>query len=264
MQKISTVIITFNEEKNIGRCLKTVIPFSDEIVVVDSNSTDRTVEIAKRFTDKIYYRKPVTIIDQINYATSLAENDWVFCIDADERVTEKLQKMIIDLKTSGFAAEAYSVNRLNYYINGFFRYCGWYPDRKIRLFRKNSGSWGGAEPHYEVILERGAKVKLLECDLIHFTYRNIDHQIDKMNRFSSQAANVKARKNDPLIVLRIILHPLIRFIKTYFFQLGFLGGVRGLANAVIVSFYVFCKYIKIWEAHNKKDQSEIDRELFGE
>jgi len=260
MQKISAVIITYNEEAAIERCLRSVVPFCDEIVVVDSFSTDATVEIVRKFTDKVYQRKPDTLIGQINYATSLALNDWVFCIDADERVPEKLCQTIISMKTSDFDADGYSVNRLNYYVNDFFKYCGWYPDRKIRLFNKTLGLWGGTEPHYEVIMKSGTKVKFLNCDLVHFTYRNITHQVEKMNRFSTQAADSKIKVS--FITVRIIVHPLFRFIKAYIFQRGFLGGVRGLANAVIVSFYVFCKYLKIWENMHKREIVEVDKEMF--
>ena len=264
MEKISAVVITYNEEKNIERCLKTVVSFCDEIVVVDSFSTDQTVQIARKFTSKIFQRKPDTIIDQINFATSLAETEWVFCIDADERVTEKMQAIILEMKNEKFDAEAYSVNRLNYYVNDFFKYCGWYPDRKIRLFNRTRGVWGGVEPHYQVVMDRNAKVKFIDCDLIHFTYRNIFHQIEKMNRFSSQTADSKRTVDISFLRVRIVLHPLIRFVKTYFFQFGFLGGTKGLANAVIVSFYVFCKYIKIWENIHKKEIADIDKQLSGE
>jgi glycosyltransferase involved in cell wall biosynthesis len=260
MQKISTVIIIYNEEKTIERCLKTVAGFSDEIVVVDSFSTDRTLEIVNTFTDKVFQRKPDTIINQINYATSLAANEWVFCIDADERVTDTLYARIMDLKRNSFDADAYSVNRHNYYINGFFKYCGWYPDRKIRLFKKTLGTWGGQEPHYEVIMKSGTKVAFLQCDLIHFTYRDFFHQVEKMNRFSSQAANSKRATS--FLIVRIFLNPIFRFIKTYFFQLGFLGGVKGFANAAIVSFYVFCKYLKMWETIHRKDIYDVDKEMF--
>lgn len=264
MEKITAIIITYNEEKNIERCLKTVVSFCDEIVVVDSFSTDQTIQLAHKFTSNIFQRKPDTIINQINYATSLAETEWVFCIDADERVTEKMQRIILKLKKESFGAEGYSVNRLNYYVNDFFKYCGWYPDRKIRLFKRTCGVWGGVEPHYQVIMDRNAKVKFLDCDLIHFTYRNISHQVEKMNRFSSQAADSKSKKAVSFLMIRIVLHPLVRFVKTYFFQLGFLGGVKGLANAVIVSFYVFCKYIKIWENIHKKEIADVDKQLFCE
>jgi glycosyltransferase involved in cell wall biosynthesis len=260
MQRISTVIITYNEEKAIERCLKTVAGFSDEIVVVDSFSTDRTIEIVKTFTDKIFQRKPESIINQINYATSLATNEWVFCIDADERVTDALCERIKDLKKNGFNADAYSVNRLNYYINDFFKYCGWYPDRKIRLFNKTLGTWGGQEPHYAVIMKNGTNVEFLQRDLIHFTYRDIFHQVEKMNRFSTQAANSK--RAGALLVVRIFIDPTFRFIKTYFFQLGFLGGIKGFANAAIGSFYVFCKYLKMWENIHRKDMYAIDKEMF--
>lgn len=262
MEKISGVIITYNEEKNVEHCIKTISSFCDEIVIVDSFSTDRTAEIAEKHSCKVYFRKPDTIINQINYATKLAKHNWVFCIDADERVSDELKNKIMFLKKEGFLSDGYSVSRLNYYINDFFKYCGWYPDRKIRLFNRSKGNWGGTEPHYRIIMSRGTKVEHLNCDLIHFSYRDIFHQIEKMNRFSSQAADSKMGKKDPFLVLRIIINPLFRFVRTYFLQFGFLGGVKGLSNSIIISFYVFCKYLKIWEATHKRDFYEIDKRLF--
>lgn len=253
MELISGVVITLNEEKNIKACLESLKPFCDEIVVVDSFSTDKTLEIASRYTSRIFKRKPDKIIEQINYATVLASHKWVFFLDADERVTPSLAEKINTMKRDGFTADSYTVNRLNYYVNGFFKYCGWYPDTKIRLFDRTKGSWGGEEPHYKVVMNRDASTMHLKKDIIHFTYRDLTHQIEKMNRFSSQSAGSKPDRSDFTILLHLILNPLVRFVKCFFFQGGFLAGPKGLINSVIVSFYVFAKYAKMWEKKHARN-----------
>jgi len=252
MEKISGVVITYNEENRIEDCLKSLLPFCDEIVLVDSFSTDQTLEIASKYKPRIFQKKPDTIISQINYATEQAENEWVFCLDADERVTDELINEIIRLKRDGFEADAYKVYRLNYYINDFYKYSGWYPDAKIRLFRRSKGYWGGDEPHYRVIVKSGAKVETIKKNIIHFSYRDLAHQIEKMNQFSSRSANDKIKTGQQLIVFHMVFNTIFKFLRCYIFQGGFLAGTKGLINSVINAFYVFSKYAKLWEMKNSK------------
>lgn len=252
MEKISGIVITYNEEKRIEGCLKSLKPFCDEIVVVDSFSNDSTLEIASKYTARIFKRKFDTYISQKAYAASLTENNWVFCLDADERASIELINVIIMLKETGFKADAYKVNRLNYYINDFLKYCGWYPDAKIRLFDKTQGQFGGEDPHDKVVMNNGCIIKNLKKDIVHFTYRDLFHQIDKMNQFSSRIANDKMKRMPKFILSHMVFNTLIKFIKCFFFQGGFLAGTRGLINSVINSFYVFSKYAKLWEIKNAK------------
>lgn len=252
MEKISGVIITYNEEKRIEDCLKSLLPFCDEIILVDSFSTDLTLEIASKYTSKIFQRKFDTYVTQKDYATSLAENKWVFWIDADERVSDDLIQAILQLKTDGFKADGYMINRLSYYINGFYKYGGWYPDAKVRLFNKNYGNWGGEDPHDKIIMKSGARIGKIGKDVIHFSYRDLDHQIEKMNQFSSRSANEKVKAGQQLIVFHMVFNTIFKFVKCYIFQGGFLAGTKGLINSVINAFYVFSKYAKLWEMKNSK------------
>lgn len=258
MEKISGVVITYNEEKRIEDCLKSLLTFCDEIVIVDSYSTDATLEIASKYTKKIIQRKFDTYVAQKSYATSCAENNWVFCLDADERVSVELVDFVLKLKNDGFGADAYMINRLNYYINGFFKYSGWYPDTKIRLFNRTRAGWGGGDPHETIILKPDASLHKVKFEIIHYTYNNLHHQVEKVNSFSSKAANYKLKKKPKFIRTHFVVNPAIKFIKSYFIQGGFLGGSRGFINAVIASFDVFCKYAKIWEAmHQKEPGAEL-------
>lgn len=256
MEKISGVIITYNEEKRIEHCLKSLVPFCDEIVLVDSFSTDQTLEIASKYTSKIYQRKFDTYVAQKGYATSLAENKWVFWIDADERVSDELIQAILQLKRDGFKADGYKINRLSYYINGFYKYSGWYPDAKIRLFNKNQGCWGGEDPHDKIIMNSDARIDRIRKDVIHFTYRNLDHQIEKMNQFTSRSANEILKTGKQFIILRMFFNTIFKFIKCYIFQGGFLAGTKGLINSAFNAFYIFSKYAKLWEMKNSKPYHE--------
>lgn len=259
MEKISGVVIAYNEEKLIADCLKSLSSFCDEIILVDSYSTDNTVQIASEYASKIIKRKFDTYVVQKTFATEQAENNWVFSLDADERVSSELADHILELKKKGFNADGYWVNRLSYYINGFFKCSGWYPDCKIRLFKKNCAYWGGTDPHDKVIMNAGCVAKKIELDLIHFTYRNMHHHIDKVNSFSTKAAVQKLNKKPKFVRMHFVLNPCIKFIKSYFIQGGVFYGSRGFINSVIASFYVFIKYAKVWESLNQK---EPDHEIW--
>lgn len=252
MEKISGVVITYNEEQRIEGCLKSLIPFCDELVLVDSFSVDSTLEIASRYTSRIFQRKPEKIISQISYATDLAKYDWVFCLDADERISEDLLEKIIQMRKTGFKADAYKIHRLNYYINDFYKYGGWYPDSKIRLFKRSKGHWGGDEPHYKVIMNAGSKIEVIKNDIIHFSYRDLFHQIEKMNQFSSRLASDKIKRDPRFILFHMIFNTILKFLKCYIVQGGFLAGTKGLINSVINTFYVFSKYAKLWEMKHSK------------
>lgn len=244
--------MAYNEEKRIEGCLKSLHPFCDEIVLVDSFSTDLTLDIAASYTSKIFKRKFDTYVNQRNHAISLAENNWVFWIDADERVTSDLIEVILRLKSEGFKADGYTINRLNYYINGFYKYGGWYPDAKIRLFDKTCGRSGGQDPHDKIIMKQGARIGKIREDIIHFSYRDLYHQIEKMNQFSSRLASDKIKKGTKLILFHMIFNSMLKFLKCYIFQGGFLAGTKGLIHSVVNAFYVFSKYAKLWEMKNSK------------
>lgn len=252
MKKISTIIITYNEQDNIEECLKSVLPFSDEIVVVDSFSTDKTITIAKKYTKKIYKQKFLGHVQQKNFAIKKAKYNWIFAIDADERASQKLQKTILNLKKKGFEKDGYSVNRLTYYLTDWMKAGGWYPDKKIRLFHKEKGFWAGENPHDYIKIPSG-NVGNTKANLLHYTYKNLTDHLKQINKFATIAAQEKSKKKKPFVILHLFFNPIFKFIKTYFFQGACLKGTRGFIFSVMASFSVFIKYAKLWELkHDKK------------
>lgn len=244
--KVSACIICFNEEANIRACLESV-RFCDEIVVIDSGSTDRTLEIAREHTDRVVVRPFPGHIEQKNFAIDAARNDWVFSIDADERVTDELRRSIEDvLAEPAPRFPGYALARRTFHLGRFIRWGGWYPDRKVRLFDRRRGRWGGINPHDHVLLEGSAG--RLAGDLLHFSYRDLRHQMDTVNSFTSIAAKELAARGRGAIVLRMLAHPPAAFFRSYVLKLGFLEGVPGLILAGVAAFYSFLKYAKLWEA----------------
>jgi glycosyltransferase involved in cell wall biosynthesis len=247
MDKVTATIITFNEERKIERCLES-ISWADEIVVVDSHSTDHTVEICKRFTERVLIRDWPGYIEQKNFAIEKATHDWIFAIDADEEVSPQLQEEIKRLKHFGFMTAGYQMPRKVYYLNRWISHGTWYPDYKIRLFNRKHGKWGGINPHDKIMLT-GKCVKL-RGDLYHYTYDNLRSHILQINSFSSiSAAELKKRGKRPSL-LNIVFNPLIKFINSYIIRRGFIDGVAGFYIAVIIRFEAFLKYIKLWELYH--------------
>lgn len=244
MQKVSVTIITFNEVDKIRRCLESV-RWADEIVVVDSHSTDDTVEICKQFTDRLFIRDWPGYIEQKNYAIEQATHDWIFAIDADEQVSPELQEEIQRLKNGEFHIAGYKMPRRVYYFNRWIRHGTWYPDYKIRLFHRRHGKWGGINPHDKIILNGGCRT--LRGDLYHYTYENLSSHIRQINSFSSISAAELEKGGKRPSLLNVIFNPLAKFINSYIIRRGFLDGVAGFYIAVIISFETFLKYVKLWE-----------------
>lgn len=243
--EISACIITFNEEDRIRDCLKSVA-WCDEIIVVDSFSSDKTVEICKEYTDKVFQNKWPGHVAQKNWALDKAKNCWVICIDADERVSEKLVEEIKrELKSNGNKYTGYSCARLSCYMGRMINHGGWYPDTQLRLFRKDEGRWGGLDPHDKV--ELTGERKKLKNDLIHYPYRDLRDQLRTIDSYSTIYAEQKIKSGKRCPILNIFIRPPTRFIETYFWKRGFLDGLPGLINIISASFYVFLKYAKWYE-----------------
>jgi len=250
---ISVCIVTFNEEDRILECLESV-RWADEIIVVDSFSTDRTVEYARRFTDRIIQRPWPGHVAQKNFALDQAQCDWVLCVDADERVSPELAAEIQDVLRAPDRHEVgYTMPRKTFYLGRWIRHGGWYPDRKLRLVRRGTARWGGTDPHDRLHV-RGP-VEALKGDLLHYTYRDISDHLRTIDRFTSIAAREihEAGGRHPLI--RMLLHPPARFLRMYLLQFGFLDGVPGLLVAVLGSYYVFLKYAKVWELQHARSEN---------
>jgi heptosyltransferase III len=250
MVKISAIIITQNEERNIGRCIDSVKAVADEIVVIDSFSTDRTCDIAMEKGARVVKHLFKSHIDQKNYAITQASYDYVLSLDADEYLSEELTCSILDVKEN-WPFEAYRMNRLSNYGGKWIRHGNWYPDQKIRLWNKRKGLWGGENPHDKVVLKKGVKVKHLKGDLLHRAYVDASETLTKIQRYSDIFAyeNVNRRSSS---VLHIIGHSTFAFFKSFIIKRGFLDGFEGLMVAKAVSNHVFYKYAKLYEANHNK------------
>ncbi len=242
---VSATVIAFNEEGKIADCLKS-LSFANEIVVVDSHSEDRTREIAAELGAKVIERDwPGGHIEQKNFALSCAESEWVISLDADERISEKLEKEILRVLENP-RADGYSIPRKVFYINRWIKHCGWYPAPKVRLVKKTKSRWGGVNPHDALIVD--GKVEKLSGDIYHLSFDSIyDHfkTIDGFTRIGAVEAlkaGKRARFTD------ITLRPLFTFVKMYFIKLGFMDGVPGLIICVLSAFHTYTKYDRLFSA----------------
>jgi glycosyltransferase involved in cell wall biosynthesis len=242
MSKLSVVIITKNEERNIADCLATV-EWADEIIIVDSFSTDRTVEIAKKYTDKIFQRQFTNYSDQKNFGAAQASNPWILSIDADERVSSELKEEICQVITKG-SSDGYLIPRLDYMFGKKIKYGGWYPQYHLRLYKKDKGKWVRAVHEFVTV---DGKIEYLKNPLLHFSHLTISNFIQKLDRYTSMEAENLFLQQKKTNIFNIIFLPLIVFIYKYLFCLGFLDGVHGLFLAVSLAYYHFAKHTKLWE-----------------
>jgi glycosyltransferase involved in cell wall biosynthesis len=242
MQPISTIVLTKNEEKNIERCLKSVADVSDEVVVVDCYSEDGTVDIARRFTERVYQNSWPGFSKQREFALSKTSNDWVLWIDADEEVSPELADEIRGLD---FGADGYFLPRLVHYLGGWIRHGGWYPDHTMRLFNKRKGKMNDAIVHEYFQIQGPAR--RLKHPLLHYPYRDISHHLEKINNYTDLAAQQMLEKGKKASVSSALGHGLGKFFKMYFLKRGVLDGGRGVVISVLGAYYVFLKYIKHWE-----------------
>jgi len=251
MIKISAVIITFNEEKNIGRCLQSLEGIADEIIVVDSYSTDQTQEICRSFNVKFLQHPFEGHIQQKNYALEQATYPYVLSLDADEALSEKLKASILEVKNN-WTYDAYKFKRLTNYCGKWIRYAGWYPDIKLRLWKREKGNWGGTNPHDKVIVGKNVPVGFLRGDLLHYSYYSISQHVAQINYFSNIAAQEAFNKGKKASFFKLVVGPWFTFIKKYFFQSGYKGGWEGFTICINSSFENFLKYIKLKELHTNK------------
>lgn len=249
---LSIAIVAHNEEANIARTLEPV-KWADEIVVVDSGSTDRTVEIAKSYGAKVIYEPWRGYVAQKNYVLELCTQDWVLALDADEEVTPELAEDVKRLVKEN-RHEGYAIPRKNLFMGRWMRFGGFYPDPKLRLFRRGDGYSTGHDPHDRYELHSGNRVVRLKHPMVHYTYPTLDLYIGHMNRYSMLGAKKAVSKGHrSFSFLNIVLRPMFTFIYNYFVRLGFLDGREGLLLHMYHAVYVSWKYSKAWElARNEK------------
>ena len=249
---VSVYVLTFNNRRTIERCLKS-LGWAEELVVVDSYSTDGTYEISKQYTGKVYQRKWTDHRDQYQYAADHTTKDWILFVDADEEIPEELAEEIRRvLRGKANDVVGFVVYRRTYYLGRWIRYGGWYPDYEIRLYRRDKGRWQGGL-HAKVVVK--GEIGALKNQYLHFTYRDISDQIQTIDKYSRIAAEDLLRNGEEFNLLKLLLHPPFRFIKEYLFKSGFRDGLPGLIIIVSTMFYVFIKYAKLWElTHSVKEK----------
>ncbi|MEO5683260.1 MAG: glycosyltransferase family 2 protein [Chitinophagaceae bacterium] len=251
MNLLSAVIISYNEEQNIARCINSLKVLADEIIVLDAYSTDKTVEIARRHGAIVKQGYFLGHIQQKNSAISLASNNYILSLDADEAVDEQLAKSILSIKNDDFTASAYSMNRCINYCGKFIRRGTWYPDKKIRLFDKRIAKWGGVNPHDKIELaDKSRKVVHLRGDILHFSFPTIEKHQEKNNSYSTMAAKQMHGKGRKSNWFKILVNPFWAFIHGFIIRLGFLDGYRGFLISINTAHGTFLKYIKLYHLNH--------------
>jgi glycosyltransferase involved in cell wall biosynthesis len=245
LENLSIVIICLNEEKNIGRCLDSVKDIADEIVVLDSFSTDNTVSIAKQKGAHVIQETFKGYIQQKNRAIELTSYNYVLSLDADEALDSLMIDSISKAKEK-FTNQAYQMNRMSNYCGKFIRHGSWYPDTKIRLFDKRVARWGGTNPHDKILLSEGIKVKHLDGDILHYSYNSISEHVNQNNKFSTLAAEALFAKGKKTNLLKVFVNPVWAFLLSYIIKAGFLDGLFGLVIAVMIANLTFLKHIKLY------------------
>jgi glycosyltransferase involved in cell wall biosynthesis len=243
-EKITVIIPTFNEERNLPECLATV-RWADEIFVVDSFSKDRTPEIAGMHGVRLVQHEYVNSATQKNWAIPRARHPWVLIVDADERVPPELRDEILRTLESPNAADGYAIGRTNFFMGRRIRYSGWQNDSCLRLFRRDKGRYQDRHVHADAIVQ--GRVGRLRNKLLHNTFQDFDQYMKKFDRYTGWAAQDRARRTTRVRWHHLSLRPIARFLKQYVFKLGFLDGKAGLIISSLAAYSVFMKYAKLWE-----------------
>jgi glycosyltransferase involved in cell wall biosynthesis len=245
MIKLSGIIITFNEGKNIEKCIQSLVNVVDEIVVVDSFSTDSTKSICSKYNMRFIEQEFLGYVEQKNFALTQASHNYIVSLDGDEALSNTLQKSIIELK-SNWNYDGYYCNRFNNFCGQWIKYSDWYPNKKLRVFDKRKAQWKGINPHDNVILNnKKSKVGFLKGDILHWTYQSYSEFDKKTEYFSSISAKAYYDLGKKASLWKIVFNPTWAFIKAYFLRLGFLDGKNGLVICVQTANITFLKYTKL-------------------
>lgn len=251
MIKVSAVIITYNEEKHLEKCLKSLVDIVDEIIVVDSFSTDKTEEICKKYNVNFITQEFLGYIEQKNFAISKAKYNYIISLDGDEALSEELKTSLLKLKTN-WKYDGYYANRLNNYCGQWIKHSDWYPNKKMRFFKKGAGSWQGINPHDNFILNNSKSKATLKGDILHWVHSTHKEHRIKVENFSTIAAKAYFERGKKSSVFKIIFRPAWAFFKAYFLRLGFLDGLNGFIICVQTYNVVFLKYLKLYQLQNDK------------
>lgn len=249
---ISALIITFNEERNIERCLNSLKDVVDEIVVVDSFSTDKTEEICSKFNVRFIQHAFEGHIQQKNFAIDSADNDWVLSLDADEALSEELKQSIFKVKKAP-EFKGYRMNRLTNYCGHWVKHCGWYPDTKVRLVHRNFARWQGVNPHDRLDMNNNEETGFLEGDLLHYSYYTKEDHLKQIEYFGSISAKELFAKGGRSNQFKIGVKTFAQFIKSYFFKLGMLDGKTGYTISRLSAYATYRKYRKLLDLQRGKE-----------
>ncbi len=245
MASLSVIIITHNEEKNIGRCIRSVQAVADEVIVMDSYSKDRTTQLAAELGAKCYNRVFSGYGDQRNAAVYMATHDYLLFLDADEYLSQELNDSILQEKKCGFPLDGYSMNRLSYYCGRWIRHGTWYPDRKLRLIRRGKGQWSTEPVHEALEAAKGTMLGILKGDLLHLPYASQENHVAKLDRYSTLAAKRMHLQGKKPSTFKMLVNPLFAFFSDYILHAGFLQGMPGFMIAIHCAYYTFLKYSKL-------------------
>ena len=243
MPDVSVVIITKNEADNIGAALESV-QWANDVVVVDSGSTDATVEIATRYTPRVSVRDWPGYGAQKDHATGLAVNDWVLSLDADERVTPELATEIEQLMRTEPACRGYRIPRATRYLGRWIRSTDWYPDRQLRLYDRRVSEWSRRPVHESVVVD--GPVGRLRAEIRHHAYRDVSHHLSTIDRYTTLAVDHMMAEGRRAHAVDLLVHPPLAFLRNYVLRLGIRDGVPGLIVSLMNSYYVLLKFAKLW------------------
>lgn len=243
---ISLVIITLNEEAHIERCIRSA-PFADDVVVVDSFSTDRTVEIARQCGARVFQEKWRGFGAQKAFATSQAKNPWVISLDADEALSEELAAEVMERFTTLNPEAGYLFPRRSYHLGRWINHGGWYPDYQLRLFNKDKSQWNSAALHEKVeVKER----QIMAHDLLHWVFDDLSDQVVTNDRYSTLGAKQLHEKGKRFSYFKLLTKPVSKFLECYLFKRGFMDGLPGFIIAVGAAYSIFLRFAKLWEMEN--------------
>lgn len=250
--QLSLAIITLNEEANLERCIRSV-PFADEVIVLDSGSTDSTIDLAKSLGAKTFIESWRGFRDQKRRATDLCRNDWVLSLDADEALSPEAAKKIEKLLASADLARAtgYELPRLTWTLGRWIRHGGWYPDRQLRLYDRRSSKWEGGEHVHERVKTRVSS--RLEMPIYHWPFPDLAAQIETNNRYSTLGAQEQIRRQKKFSLAKLLFKPVSKFLETYLIKKGFLDGLPGFIISIGAAYSIFLKYAKQWELESRRN-----------
>lgn len=257
MQALSVVIITFNEEHNIGRCIDSVKRIADEIVVLDSFSTDRTQGIALQKGARFHQQAFPGYGAQKNAAAALASHNYILFLDADEFLSAELSDAIKVEKDKTFSFDGYTMNRLNNYCGQWIKHGSWYPDKKLRIINRTKGIWNQDLVHEYIVMKGEVSFFHLKGDLLHYAYDSVEEHVKKNNSYSQLSARLFLQKGRRTNRFRIICNPFWAFVNSYIIRLGFLDGFNGFIIAINLAHLTFLKYIKLYQLQQEqRDQKK--------